>query len=425
MQRGLPIPGFRVSELLIIVLSVGILATGARNAMPRWGLVDGLTALYVATTVLFGVGNVMHRGEPLTVSALALIASPLQFFLLYRCGAVMLRDERLRLRVIRWILLGGLLIAIVAVLQEFDLLGVRAALASVTDNGAFSSFSYQELPRATGPFAHWHLLGAYLMIVILVSTSLLLDGVRGVLGRPALIGVLVAASIGLTLTLAIAPIVSTLLGIAAIAARTGRLRTVLLVLAGGVAVAMALFGRLILERYALQYGQTSGGSHGVLPQTISYRLHIWARDYVPALRGRLSGGYGAELPPDIVWTHTESQYVTFVLRGGIALLVAYLCLMWAMVRTALRARAAGASDQRSVGQALFLALLLLAVMNLIFPYFTSSGPAQLLWVLAAIAFAEVGDTKRNRAAEGSGCGRRPTDLQGLRPPLLPNGADAS
>src|SRR4051794_13981833 len=70
LKRGLPVPGFRISELLVVGISGAILLTRTRKAVVPWRTFDWLLLLYAAAT--FGLGayglssrNVPIRGENL------------------------------------------------------------------------------------------------------------------------------------------------------------------------------------------------------------------------------------------------------------------------------------------------------------------------------------------------------------------------
>jgi hypothetical protein len=154
----------------------------------------------------------------------------------------------------------------------------------------------------------------------------------------------------------------------------------LIVLAGGL-----LFGPLLQQRVVQQFPDTNITSdQSVLPQTIAFRYEVWKSQFVPVIKENIITGYGPNLPPGLFFNYAESLYVTFLLRGGIILLLVYFALM---VGLALRARLVargGDSEQRIVARVVLAAVPLLMVIDIIATYFLDSGPAPLLWVAAGL-----------------------------------------
>jgi hypothetical protein len=300
-------------------------------------------------------------------------------------------------------------VAALALLQRGGAPGVPGLLRYLTGVDLSTDYSYSLLHRATGPFPHWQMLGAYLLVVVLVAVALLLDPQSRVLRRPLLVGILALDCAALVETVSVTPLLATLVGTIVLAARYGRTRRLLPWLALACVVGGAVFGSLLSQRAQLQYATSPGQSNGLVPQTIAYRYDVWTTQFLPALTGRWLTGWGpccstpTDLPSGLGWDFTESVYLTLLLRGGVILLAGYAVLMWAFAsvsRRAAREPARPAAD-RAAANVLFFLVLALVPLQWIEPYFIDDGLPQLVWGLAGLLMATgatAAPTRRGRPA---------------------------
>jgi len=390
LARGFPIPGFRLSEVAIAGLASLILLTADREHRAPWQAFDWLALSYVTGTALLGVLDMLRRGDDFTPINVGTLLGPLQFFLLYRAVRTALPYPEQRRQGLRLLLLASVPISVIALLQQRDVWNTRALLATVTDADFSNYYSFELLNRATGPFPHWHALGGYLFVVILLALGLLLEGTGRVMGRRSLVVVLALALLALMETVTIAPI----LGVAAGALLLGywlrRLRRVALFVLASLAVLFLLFAPIFESRYVLQFQpNVAGGGNPFVPETLAYRYDVWTQQYLPALSGRWIAGYGPELPPDIHWRYTESMYITLLLRGGLLLLAVYGGLMLALALAARRLTDDSDPDRRAVARVVFAIVILLVPLHFVMPYFINVGLPHLLWGLAGLLMADV------------------------------------
>ena len=89
-------------------------------------------------------------------------------------------------------------------MQQFNLGPARALLEFLTGTNIYES-TVGEVPRATGPFPHWHNLGGYLLLVLLLGFSLLLENDQRVIRRRVLLFTLAPAAAALIQTASFAP----------------------------------------------------------------------------------------------------------------------------------------------------------------------------------------------------------------------------
>lgn len=390
LARGLPVPGFRVSELLTALIGGTILLTLPRERTRPWAIFDLVALAYALATLGFGAADLVMRHAAASFDDVGTLLGPVQFLLLYRATLVVVRENRERLLCLYALVAASVPVALLGILQQQNIGPFRSLGQSLTGIDLNSEFSFQLLARATGPFDHWQAFGGYLFIVILVGVALLAERYAGGPRLP-LIAALVLAGVALLLSASIAPTACALIGAMTIAfwasSRRGWARIRPLLAVGLVAVVVAiLFLPVIEQRAALQFGHgPSSGHHPVVPHTLAYRYDIWAQQYIPALSHNWLTGYGPSLPPQIHWQYTESLYFTLLLRGGVVLLLTFIGLM---IAAAVRARAAarGSDDgARVAGRVLLVAIVALIFMHAEIPYFVNSGLPHVFWILAAIA----------------------------------------
>jgi len=395
LRRGLPVPGLRLSEVIVGGIAVAILLTVRPSPARRWRTFDWLALAYAVATLGVGLVDVVLRRGTLDLLAVGNMVGPFQFLLLYRAVLAALPTREARVRALRLLLLASIPISLLAIGQEVNVPGLRALPAALTDTSEGNLFatSLQEgFGRATGLFPQWHTLGAYLSIVILVGAGVAAFGVRGVVRGRTLALVLGLASVALLFTLTWTWMLTTLAGVLVLAAITARLADAVIALLLVGAFGAAVAAPALTGRYEQQYSSQPATAHSstLVPQTLAYRALVWQRDYVPLLRDRWIAGWGpGALPATTQWGFTENGYVTMLVRGGVILLAVFLALIWSLAVLGRRvARSARDDFGRMIGTVLWLSVLLLLVAQVTVPVFVFVGYPHVLWIVAALAMAE-------------------------------------
>jgi len=382
IQRGLPVPGFRLSELMIVGIAGIVLLSAPRS--PRWGAFDWMALSYVAATAFLVWFNIVRHGDALTGDNFGTLMGPLQFLLLYRAILTGLPGAGQRARAMRFLLFFSLPVSILTLLQQFNVGGVRSLIVTLTGTDIYES-TVTEVPRATGPFPHWHNLAGYMLLIVLLGFSLLIEPGQRVMRRRTLLVTLAFALAALVQTASFAPLLGAFVGASLIGLLSGQGRRMLVWLGVAVVVGGLLFGPLIKERVSQQEASTNyTEDQSFLPQTIEFRYRLWKTAYVPVIEDNFVAGYGPNLPPGIYFDFAESLYVTLLLRGGILLLLTYLAVMGTLALRARGAMLAGEVERRVVGRAVLVTVPLLVLIDIIETYFLDSGPAPLLWVLVGL-----------------------------------------
>jgi hypothetical protein len=399
LKRGLLVPGLRPSEVLIAGVAVPVLLFAGSRVPVRWRLLDAMALAYVVATFVLGAGDMMARGTPFTAELSGQLIGPLQFFLLYRSVVVALDTPELRRRALRLLLLGSILVSVTALLQFFNVGPARAFIKTTVNSVAAGSVRFVDggLPRATGIMDHWHSLGGYMVVIILLCAALLLDTEQRVMSRRWLNIVLGFAVAAITLTLTLGPIIGAVAGSIWLGVISGRSQKVIGWLVVGALVVVTLLGPFLAARLDQQFesrvGQASGaGGPSFLPQTIRYRVQVWQEEYLPLVADNLLTGYGPGLPPYINWRYTETLYVTLLLKGGLPLLAIFVGLMYAGWLLARRVASAplASSEERSIAQVVQIVIVILIPMHFINPYFANTGLAHPLWILFGLLGAVAG-----------------------------------
>jgi hypothetical protein len=387
LRRGLPLPGLRLSEALIVCVSALVLLPATRRQAVRWTAFDWLALAYVLVGAGLGVANIAGRDEiPIDAESIGTLVGPLQFLLLYRTVRTALTTIGERRLALRLVLVASVPVSLLGIGQQLDLAGMRALSATITASPAFNGWSYQNFPRATGPFPHWLSFAGYLLVVILIAVGLLLEGREEWVLHPAVLGAVLAAGVAaLVLSLSLAASFGVLAGMLLLGRWSDRLKQVLLGICGTVVSAALLFWPILVSRFRFQFGNTAtSGRNALLAESIAYRFQVWARDYLPAMSGRWVSGYGPTIPPEIFWKATESQYITLLLRGGLPLLTAYGALMLVLGMRGWHRVHHPEVVQRVPARVIVAIVIVLVPMQLAFPYFSNSGLPQVFWILPAL-----------------------------------------
>jgi hypothetical protein len=389
LRRGFPVPGFRLSEVLIGAAAVAVLLPARPNRYRSWRALELAAMAYVVGTLALGTFDMLLRGDAFSGELLGKLFGPLQFFLLYRVVVVALdTDERRRLAM-RVLLLASLPMAAVAVLQQLDIGPTRSIIVSLTDGQALQGYSYRHLARATGLFAAWHSLAGYLAVIIVLGVALLLQRHQRVLAPRTIAVVVVSASIALVGTLTLIAMLGALGACLLLGYREGYLSRVLGWLVIVVVTGVVLFAPFLSERYQDQFDATplhspAAQTDSFVPQTVRYRVRVWKNQYLPAMAGRYLTGYGPGVPPEVTWQFTESLYITLLLRGGIPLLAAFLALMVVVLAQCRALERSPSAERRAVAQALGAIVIVLFFMHVLNPYFTDAGLPHQFWILMGI-----------------------------------------
>jgi hypothetical protein len=379
---GVPVPNIRISELLIGAIGVTLLVVARRSATAKWGALDWALLGYGILWTFDGIFGAVAAHEQLSVSSWGTVAGQLQFFLLYRSLKVTLHTSEERHLALRVLFVAGGVVALLAVLQEVHAPGVISFINTLTGSGAAGGVG--GFIRATGPFSNWAALAGYLMPLVLIALCLGLgNAVRSHFKAQYFLALLLTLALFFTSELSV--IACLLIGACILGLRYGRRREMMRWLGIGLLVVVVGAGGLLAHRLNTQFTTSAGtGRSPFIPQTLGFRWMIWTQQYIPAVMKRPLTGYGVVLPNSIQWPFPESQYITFLIQGGAPLLAMFGFLFWAMTQQAKRAIRSLDPVDRALGEGLLAATVILAIVNVVWPFLSNGGSPQLLWCLFAI-----------------------------------------
>src|SRR5690348_16887552 len=248
LKRGFPVPGLRVSEILIV--GAGALVVTHAPATRRQSRTPFLTwaALYVAATATLGTLDLLRLGQPFSADAVGKLVGPLEFLILFMTVRACTKNQASRERAVRWILLAAVPVSGIAVLQAVGVSSLRH-FAQVYALDTDSTKSFHTFYRATGLFNQGHILSAYLMVIVILGVAVLLDDGAKVLSRRTVLMVMAAAAAGMAAAATAIPVLGAVAGTMLVAWRYGRVGRMALSLVVAISVAGIVIGPVIAARY--------------------------------------------------------------------------------------------------------------------------------------------------------------------------------
>ncbi len=413
LEPGFLVPNVRISEALIGLIGITTLVATRRIAAVKWGTLEWLLLAYGLSWTLLGVYDAVNLSEKLSISTLGTLVGQLQFFLLYRAVRVTIRTRRQQKMALAILVIATVPMALLAILQEIGVGGLRVTLNQITGNT--SPLQTSGIIRATGLFGNWAALAGYLFPILIVFIALALAGQLRQRRRWAL-AVASLMVLSLVMTTEISVTILLVAGTLVLGVQYGKSGKILSWLGISVAVIILVAGPLIGARLNNQFGYDAGSNKSSLvPQTVAFRWNVWTQQYLPAIAERPLDGYGVELPSSIGWPYPESQYIAILIEGGYPLLIMYLLLMWGMFDQARRLSKSRDPMERALGRSLAVCVISLLALGITWPFASNGGLPQVLWVLFGIAVPA--SSRLDRSMTGSllpgGDEGRPEDASAL------------
>lgn len=386
LASGFPVSHVRLSEVVIGAVGVTLIVSARRRDAVPWQTIDWVLLLYGLCWAVFGVAADVTLGQHLSIDDWGTVLGQLQFFLVYRGVRVAVRTERDRHLAVGALILASVPATVLAILQEMRAPAVGSFVTKITGGltGGTTSGSTGGLLRATGPFDNWAALAGYLLPVLLVLVALAVARTQ-VRHRRWYVAAGVLAAIALALTDEQSAIVCLIVGLVLLVRHydhDGRATRWVLV---GVAVVVVVASPILVTRLFHELSGSPGtGRISWVPQTLSFRWSVWTKQYLPAIGARPLTGYGMVLPSSISWAYPESQYISFLIEGGLPMLGIFAALAWAMLSASVAATRSADPFVRALGLALTIAVASMVVMNFTWPFLSNGGMPQVLWGLMAL-----------------------------------------
>lgn len=417
LSRGFVVPVFRPQELLLLsafaLVTAHVFLSGRR---PASTVVDWAFLLLMITGAALPVVVALLIGSPLSRDGLMTLIGPIKFYMVYRVGLEFSALEGDLRQLLQALLVSGALVGCVAVLEYYNVGGVRSVVegyfTDMTFSGPDSPWGqrFESTRRVVATLGAWNVLGSFLAFnIVLLAGSVL--GRHDVLGRGPVVAVVLATLAGLLLTGSMASTLGMILALVVLAALQRRFMPLV---AGGALVALVSVPLLpfLVNRIRMQYPM---GHQGILPRSVQYRIMLWTDQFLPALEGNALFGLGGDLPISVDWMTEESYYLFTLFKGGVVYLAGALILFGVVIGVLWARRRETSGLQRlcaEVGLALSFALL---VINLNNAYSTYGIPAQSYWLLVGLALAPTTRPRRDGDPIGASRPRRSDPVPELAP----------
>ncbi|MEV4902344.1 O-antigen ligase family protein [Citricoccus sp. NPDC055426] len=379
-ERGLIVPGLKLSDIVLVVLIGAIFV----RWLGRWRIIDGLGLAvlgYAGVYALMTLINFAQRPE-LPVSELLpeLLSGP-QFLLLYLVAfAIGQKTDRLTVWLKPTMIIASLM-GLLAVVQVLDVGPTREILSVLTGAERLLDPLEWQVYRGTGLFPSWHALGMYLAIHAVIAIVLIGRETLEPRTRRWLFVAAIMCSIGILTTTTGTPMV--IVAVAILLYLLSPRNAVLVVLAGVVLTVGATATPIwenISQRIAVQFDGDS-----LIPSSFMYRVRIWERDFIPLIEQSPWTGHGPVLAEAGLFEYMESMYITVLVYGGIPLLLALAVLVvaaWARMRAV--ASTAVAPMLSGASRAMKFLMVMLAGFMVIHPYLADAGGAPMVFTALGV-----------------------------------------
>lgn len=340
----------------------------------------------------------------------------------YFVARVSIRTEDGLRRLLLWMMVPGVAVALLAVAQIVDPDGIGMLVAEHTVSGGLNTRIENGWDiRATSTIGHWTALGGYLVCQVAINCALLiLAASRGSRYQPVYLLTLVVFIMGAFATLTFAPIIVCLVVAAAamfIVRKSLNLSTLIMC-----APALALLAFLlpqILQRTEKQLGsgERLTSAFPWLPESVAFRAEIWTNETVPAALHRPWTGWGSNVygrlntgtvPSELLWGSPESEWFRTLVSGGILLLACQIALLVGAVYWLSR----GSAATNGWTTPILWAFIGIVIISFVHSHFANRGVPLALWPMVggaiAVCIASHQATIRERTSRRSSY--RPTTI---------------
>ena len=398
--RGDLLPLIRPNEALLLVIAAALatrivlLVAGGGRYRPELTRTDLALALLATTGSIMPLLLAYGRGAAITAEDILWSIVLWKYFLVCRLFRESVTTPA-QVAVCLWLsLASAAIVALVAVLQVFDLLGVPEFLHTYYDD-PFEGGTGAVTDRGTSTVAH-SLGVADIMAMNLAIVIAWLPHRRR--ARPLLLAAAGACLFGCIAAGQASGLIGLVVAILTVGIVTGRLSRLLAATVPAAGIAALALSPVIVQR--LNEVDPLAG----LPESWVGRLDNLRQFIFPELFSGFNWLLGVRpaarvLAPESwrTWIYIESGYVWVLWTGGIPMLIAFGGFVWVALRE-LRAVIAERADAVGIAAtAAFAGLVSIAVLMLFDPHLTMRGGADLFFPLLALSFVAAPPEAQGRA----------------------------
>jgi hypothetical protein len=408
IDRGRILPVLRPNEALLVLCATALLARGVWNVRTGQSWRPGL-GLIAASLVAMAVSNsvvpllaMALRGAPISGDDISYAMVLWKYLALYGVIRVSVRTEAEARRCVWTSIAASGVVAVIAVIQSLDLLGVEAFLAvwyaPFGDSTIVSSNRGSATLGLAAATADLMIFNLGLVAGLWRSQSArrwLLAGLAALLVAGTLASGQFSAALGLVVAIVTIGLVFRRSDV-----------PIALVL---VTVAAAWPLRLVIANRLSGFDRASGLPESWVGRLNNLQNYFWPRlfsDYNYLLGVQPSARVPSPQSLALPWVWIESGYTWLLWGGGVPLLASFILFVWTATRSSWRMTPR--RDAWGVcATAVFIAVPVVAVLMLFDPHITYRGSGDLLFtLLAVLAAGEFGIRNGSHARHGAGGGAR-------------------
>ncbi len=397
VPRGSLIPIMKLDEVFILLgVVVAILSSQGKNKLLLTKIDLAYLAAVVLGTILPIIGNVARGQSPELLEVIALLKP----YLLFRLVFMTIVDERRLSRVLRLLIMGNVLIALIAVLQVLQVESVNRILATVFyETTGYNSFSRVSATLGyPGGLGGYSAAGAIVWLAVLRSPNRLIPFRLSILGLGAsIISLLLsgsAASIGALVMVGILWFSGDMLRM-----RFSRRQMFLLlgVSIVGIVVFVTLGSQILEDEFQKQaFGMVFDRATGNYYQSFGLPRTLWVRFYliryliadvmmvnpIDLITGYGNNAYATSLLP---WGTPEVGYMAMLFFYGFGFLISYVALyayLWHKTKQLQK------SSRGQRLQSLYLLsftlqnlVVVIVIMNFVRSAYSEAGTVHYFWII--------------------------------------------
>lgn len=396
IDRGSVLPLLRPSEALGLLLGGALLTRGfirlgtGRQLSFRFSTVDASILLLALTSSVLPLLWMTARSKDVALDDLLYALTLWKYYGLYLLVRASVRTEREVRSCLALSLAAAALVAVVAILQSLQILGVPELLA--TYYAPFGDELALNINRGTSTLASSHATADVLTFNLAIALAWIARGPRS---RLLLGSLTVLFVFGILASGQFSGVIALVVGAGAVGFLTGRL-TRGVVASGPILVAAGLVLQPVLQERLNSVDPSRG-----LPTSWLGRLENLQRFFWPELTSNFNFLLGvrpsARVPAPESWreyVYIESGHTWLLWNGGIPFFLAFFVFLWTAMG-ALRRVAYQRSDAVGVAAiAAFAAAGVIGVLMTFDPHLTLRGAADLFFSLLALALLPVPKAER-------------------------------
>jgi hypothetical protein len=388
IDRGRIVPVLRPNEALLVLCAAALLARGVWNVRTGQSWRPGL-GLLAASLVAMAVSNsvvpllaMALRGAPISDDDISYAMVLWKYLALYAVIRVSVRTEAEALRCVWTSIAASAAVAVIAVMQSLDLLGVEAVLtawyAPFGDSTLVSNNRGSATLGLAAATADLMIFNLGLVAGLWRNESArrwLLAGVAALLVAGTLASGQFSAAIGLVVAIVVIGLVF----------RRSDVPIALVLVTAAAAWPL----RLVIATRLSGFDKASGLPESWVGRLNNLQNYFWPRlfsDYNYLLGVQPSARVPSPQSLALPWVWIESGYTWLLWGGGIPLLTSFVLFVWVATRDSWRM-----SRRRDAwgacATAVFIAVPVVAVLMLFDPHITYRGSGDLLFTLLAVLAA--------------------------------------